>query len=311
MARGDAHKDDSDVVDDLVERARAESIGSIDHAVNAKAIALGDGDVQSAIRELLGRDYQLVAIEPLRGFGSSLMSFPLRFVFRPGANSGPIALDESFVVLLELPTRTVKRISRSSELPSASDVPFVVAAIARVEPSRFTAAEMAPRYEREALFYRAVGLENLGWAPGAAGTDQTITILRRTTATDATYTDVTTDGNMTDSSKQMIRPTRTITTTRSSTATTTNRPWATPAPAERRAAPVFHPADGQGALAAGGRGLIRRARIGAIGAHDSNRRRSGRRSCAGGGAQARGPRRRLRNIERSGFSDAFRNHDLL
>ena len=80
VAKSDAQKDVSGIVQDLAERARMESIGSIDHAVNAKAVALSNDEVKAAIREMLDRDYQLIAIEPVRGFGSSLMSFPLRFL---------------------------------------------------------------------------------------------------------------------------------------------------------------------------------------------------------------------------------------
>jgi hypothetical protein len=122
---------------------------------------------------LLDRDFQLIAIEPLRGFGSSLMSFPLHFVFRPGVEAGGVALNESFVVLVELPMRSVKRISKSSQLAAGADVPFAIAAHARFQAPITSQAELAPLYEREASFYRGVGLgEGL---PSAAGTDQTAT----------------------------------------------------------------------------------------------------------------------------------------
>ena len=111
------HPKTSDPVAELAERARNDSIGSIDHATNAKAVALNNNEVQSHIRELLKRDFQLVAIQPLRGFGSSLMSFPLHFVFRAGAESGAVALNESFIVVVELPTRSVKRVSPSADQP--------------------------------------------------------------------------------------------------------------------------------------------------------------------------------------------------
>jgi hypothetical protein len=146
-----------DVVADLVEQARTESIGSIDHALNAKAIALSNEKVQAALREVLDRNFQLVAIQPLRGFGSALLSFPLNFVFRPRAESGPVALNESFVVIVELPTRTIKRISKTAT-PTGSDVPFAIAANAQFEPPRTPASMLAPRRQREAAYFRNIGL---------------------------------------------------------------------------------------------------------------------------------------------------------
>ena len=86
----------ADAVAELATRARNDSIGSIDHVVNAKAIALSNSEVQTMIGELLERDFQLIAIQPLRGFGSALMSFPLQFIFRAGPDSGAVALQESF-----------------------------------------------------------------------------------------------------------------------------------------------------------------------------------------------------------------------
>ena len=173
MAKSDAQKDVSGIVQDLAERARMESIGSIDHTVNAKAVALSNDEVKAAIREMLDRDYQLIAIEPVRGFGSSLMSFPLHFSFRAGAGSGPIALDEFFVVLVELPVQAVKRISRSPELSRVSDVPFVVAASARAQAARVPFMDASQRDAREASFFQNIGLG--AWRPGASGTDETAT----------------------------------------------------------------------------------------------------------------------------------------
>ena len=173
MAKSDAQKDVSGIVQDLAERARMESIGSIDHAVNAKAVALSNDEVKAAIREMLDRDYQLIAIEPQRGFGSSLMSYPLRFAFRAGASGGPIALDESFVVLVELPVQAVKRISRSPESARVSDVPFVVAASGRAQAARVPFMDVSQRDAREASFFQNIGLG--AWRPGASGTDETAT----------------------------------------------------------------------------------------------------------------------------------------
>ena len=181
MARStsDAEKG-SDAIADLAEQARQELIGSIDYFANAKAIALNNPDVQSSISELLDRGYRLVAIEPLRGFGSLLMSYPLIIVFRPAPDSGPVALDEALTVLVELPTRSVKRATRSTNLPSVHDVPFAIAATARSEPRITPMADVAARYQREADFYRGIGL---GMSPGASSTDETVTFKTDSTPT--------------------------------------------------------------------------------------------------------------------------------
>ena len=157
MATTSGRRGAPEILAELVERARSESIGSIDHATNAKAIALSDARVQAAIREVLDRNFQLVAIQPLRGFGSALLSFPLNFIFRPLAESGPVALNESFLVIVELPTRTVKRISKTGET-TGSDVPFVIAANAQFTLPRTPASEMTARRQREAAYFRNVGL---------------------------------------------------------------------------------------------------------------------------------------------------------
>jgi hypothetical protein len=184
VSKGDAQKDVSAIIEDLAERARAESICSINHAVNAKAVALSNDEVKAVIRELLDRDYQLIAIEPLRGFGSSLMSYPLQFSFRAGANSGPIALDESFVVLVELPVQAVKRISRSPESARVSDVPFVIAASARAQAARVPFMDASQRAAREVSFFQSIGLG--AWRPGASGTDETATAVIKYTDTMST-----------------------------------------------------------------------------------------------------------------------------
>jgi hypothetical protein len=166
----------NDALAELVERARSESIGSIDHAANAKAIALTNAQVQDAIRELLERDFQLIAIKALRGYGSSLMSFPISFTFRPGPDAGAVALNENFVVLVELPTRSVKRISKSAETPEGADAPFVLAANARFEPPTTPLSANEARYAREAAYYQSLGLGGTSGYLGGADTDETNTL---------------------------------------------------------------------------------------------------------------------------------------
>jgi hypothetical protein len=189
-----------DALSELVDKAIADSIGAIDHATNAKAIALANKEVQAAIRALLDRDYQLVAIQPLRGFGSSLMSFPLGFTFRPGADAGPVALNESFVVLVELPTRSVKRISPSAELAEGADVPFAVAANARFTPPVTPLADDAARRAREAAYYADIGLGGMGGYPSAAGTDETATLRVDNAPTSSDVETITYSDNVADDS---------------------------------------------------------------------------------------------------------------
>jgi len=152
---------------DLAEQARRDSIGSIDHLANAKAIALGDPKVQEALKEVLARGLRLTEIRPLRGFGSALMSFPLQLVFRSGQGDSPIDLAaESLVVTVELPTRSVKRVvAGPAETEAARDVPFAIAATARPPYTGVPLSELEGRNQRERVYFENLGLPDAARTP--------------------------------------------------------------------------------------------------------------------------------------------------
>ncbi len=150
----------SQTLKQLAEQARLDSIGSIDYLTNAKAIALADGKVQDAIKEVLKRDMRLTEIRPMRGFGSGLMSFPIQLVFRSGTGDSPIDLETvSLVVTVEIPTRSVKRVA---EAPAgiegaAGDIPFSIAATAHAPYRGAPLTELQGRTMRESAFYAGLG----------------------------------------------------------------------------------------------------------------------------------------------------------
>lgn len=168
MAKGQDSLDQS--LKQLAEQARLDSIGSIDYLTNAKAIALADEKVQEAIKEVLKRGARLTEIRPMRGFGSGLMSFPIQIVFRGGAGEGPIDLEsESLIVTVEIPTRTVKRISSgpAGSVGTQGDIPFSIAATAHVPYRGAPLSELQARTLRERAFY-----EGLGFPVGAGRPSQ-------------------------------------------------------------------------------------------------------------------------------------------
>jgi hypothetical protein len=148
------------ILKQLAEQARLDSIGSIDYLTNAKAIALANEQVQEAIREVLKRGMRLTEIRPMRGFGSGLMSFPIQITFRSGTGEGSIDLEtESLVVTVEIPTRSVKRVAAgpAGGEGAAGDIPFSIAATAHAPYRGAPLSELQGRTMRERAFYADLG----------------------------------------------------------------------------------------------------------------------------------------------------------
>ena len=75
-------KDIDPAIQQLTEASVNMAVGSIDYAINAKAIAMQAAEVTDRLREVLAKGYRLKVIEPITGFGSSLLDFRLQFRFK-------------------------------------------------------------------------------------------------------------------------------------------------------------------------------------------------------------------------------------
>jgi len=135
-----------------------DAIGSIDHATNAKAIAISSDLVINRLRELLSADHRLKEISAITGYGSSLQDFRLQFRFQ---TDDMIDLsDNVFIVSVDLPTRSVKRIVDPSEAigPSALNVPLSVAIPSQVPLIKTPLTELQNRFNRTRAFFRDMPL---------------------------------------------------------------------------------------------------------------------------------------------------------
>jgi hypothetical protein len=145
-------------VQQLADTLAKDSIGSIDHAVNAKAIALSSPLVTDKLIELLSTGHKLKDIVPLTGFGSSLLDFRLRFRF---STDNLIDLPTGdFIVSVELPTKSVKRILEPSAPldPSTVAAPFSLAVPSQAAAIRTPVTQLTNRFNRAQAFFRRQGL---------------------------------------------------------------------------------------------------------------------------------------------------------
>jgi hypothetical protein len=158
--------DDSRESDDaLVESARAaieqladilakDSIGSTDHVINAKTIALSDSGVVDRLVDLLAKGYRLKDITPVVGYGSSPLDFRLRFHLESNEMIDLPTAD--FTVLMELTTKSVRRILEPTEpiSPSTVPLPFSLAIPSMARDFRTPRSELTNRLNREQAFFR-------------------------------------------------------------------------------------------------------------------------------------------------------------
>lgn len=139
-------------LDQLSTTAAEESIASIDHAVNAKAIAVRDETVRERLAATLSDHYKLKSITPLTGHGTTPMDFRLMFHFESEALIDLPVRD--FVVSVELPTKSVKRIIDKPEemKPLTVTAPFSLAVPSRAQEYKTPISEVATRVSSERQF---------------------------------------------------------------------------------------------------------------------------------------------------------------
>jgi hypothetical protein len=141
-------------IQQLADSLVAASNGSIDYAVNAKAIALTSSLVTDRLRELLSTGYRLKDITPITGFGSSLRDFRLRFHLETDDIIDVPTAD--FIVLVELTTKSVKRILDANEAvaPSTVPVPFSLAVPSQARQIQTPVTELTTRFNRAQAFFQ-------------------------------------------------------------------------------------------------------------------------------------------------------------
>ena len=132
-------------LDHLLTSAIDDSIGSIDHATNAKVIALKDQAVKHKLTESLTEGYRLKSITPLVGYGGSPLDFRLRFLF--GSDALIDLPRRDFIVSVELPARSVKRIldDQTEGAPISVQAPFTLAVPSQATEYRTPASELQGR----------------------------------------------------------------------------------------------------------------------------------------------------------------------
>jgi hypothetical protein len=115
------------LVDELADAAAQDSIGSLDYAINAKAIALSSPFVKNILVSVLSEEYRLAEITPLTGFGSILEDYRLLFRFHRGAVIDMPAKD--FVAVVNIPGNSVKHLLDSRRIlpPPMIAAPFALA----------------------------------------------------------------------------------------------------------------------------------------------------------------------------------------
>ena len=135
--------DVTDEIQHLAETCSEESAGSIDYFTNAKAIALKAAIVIEKLTELLSAGCKLKSIEPVPGFASLPLDFRLRFHLE---SDKIIDLPTSdFVVVIELPTRSVKRLMQPDEAvaPLTVAAPFSLAVPSEAATHKVPVSELA------------------------------------------------------------------------------------------------------------------------------------------------------------------------
>jgi hypothetical protein len=170
MAKPDVAK----VIDDLARRYAEDSIGAIDHATNARAIALADIKLKSNLEERLNAGYALVRVSPLSGYGSSPDNFVIVFEFHKSSADQIVDLDTIYLrVTVNLPGHKVFGIEEIKDdlILDSNDVPFAIAVPSRAGEAVTILEALADTRQRERDFMRGLGLTDLvrsrdgdGWA---------------------------------------------------------------------------------------------------------------------------------------------------
>jgi hypothetical protein len=185
-------------IQQLADTLAKASIGSIDHGVNAKSIALSSSLVTDRLVELLSTGYKLKDIVPLTGFGSSPLDFRLRFHFE---TDNIIDLPTGdFIVSVALTTKSVKRILKPTEpiTPSTVAVPFSLAVPSRATEYKTPVVELRSRLNRVQAFLRSHISEDTETRLRREGFNQTLPSIDTNVVT-GTETAGTTDDSTNDS----------------------------------------------------------------------------------------------------------------
>jgi hypothetical protein len=156
-------KNVSKVIEELAQRYYEESIGAIDHGINARAIALKDKKIRQYLEEHLSKGYTLVRVSPLSGYGSQPDNCAIVFEFRKTSPDRLIDLDRSFLrVAVNLPARVVANFEEASDSPfEKADTPFVVAVPSGASEAITLSDLLDDSRQRERNFMRGMGISDL------------------------------------------------------------------------------------------------------------------------------------------------------
>lgn len=172
-------KDVIKIIDDLAESFSKDSVGAIDHGVNARAIALQDVKFRSYLAENFERGRTLVRVSPNSGYGSQTDNFVVVFEFREPSTGEIVDLGTVFCrVTVNLPGRAVSKFEETENSPfDFENVPFAVAVPSKAGEAVTLGDVLARVREKERDFMRGLGLIDLvrsrdgnGWLLSANNT---------------------------------------------------------------------------------------------------------------------------------------------
>jgi len=146
-------------LDQLLTAVTDESVGSIDHATNAKVIALKDSGVRDKLVGIMSEGHRLKSITPLVGYGASPMDFRLRFHFESDALVDLSQRD--FIASVELPSKSVKRIlddqTEGTLTPIHAPFSLAVPSLAREYKTPVSELQARTSVERQFLGSLSIG----------------------------------------------------------------------------------------------------------------------------------------------------------
>lgn len=148
-------------IEKLSQQFVTDSLGSIDYAANAKAIAFLSKEVKSKVADTISDGYTLRNVKPILGFGSSLMEFRLGIEFEKSEINKVVNLSKkSLIITVEIPTKSVRKIDESQNGIDEMrfSTPFSIINPNPASQHRNPISEFQSNREKEMNFFGEMGI---------------------------------------------------------------------------------------------------------------------------------------------------------
>jgi hypothetical protein len=150
--------EDEDKLEEMAQRARERSVGSIDPGVNAQAIALSSDIVRERLEPLLGRGGRVLAVKPIAGSGFSPNEFALSIeVELPDSDQG----DTQFIAWVDIPGRIVQRVTTGLPVGVQPTAPFSIMVPSAAPTIQTPVEDVRLRRIREFEFIEKLKIDDL------------------------------------------------------------------------------------------------------------------------------------------------------